>query len=339
MNNKEKNRNPIDQIRDGAGAFSISTPDDKSNITGMISSGENLLIVKENGIYEVKMADKIDPTRRNINTPNTIQQILPYGSGKPWVGAVVLTANDLLNKNILEDGINIKRAMTLVIEIAQNIASAFEISESMFSLQKVELEKYDLEIRADRSFLLPSIKGIDSKCKEYLQKLDHALNCLFKVVKVFYPGMGKGNWESFKEKLDQENPAIDNCNEIFGQMLPLLLFVRNARNCVEHPINEKKMIVKDFSVDAENNLHPPLIEIVHPKTPHPPVRITVFMDQNAQRIVNIVEFMLALLCNRHIRQIHGFSVQVHEFPEDCRRTEKVRYGYGVATNNSIIPFG
>lgn len=335
----DKNKRPIDKLREGAGAFSITTPDDKSNITGMIASGENLLIVKENGIYEFKMADEIDPKRQNINTPNTIQQILPYGSSKPWVGAVVLTANDLLKKNILREGINTKRAMNLVIEIAQNIASAFEITESMLGLQKIELDKYDLKIRADRSFLLPSIKGIESKCKEYLQKLDHALNCLFSVVKVFYPDAGKGNWESFKEKLDQENPAIDNCNEIFGQMLPLLLFVRNARNCVEHPINEKRMIVKDFSVDAENNLHLPSIEIVHPKTPHPPVQITIFMNQNAHGIVNIVEFMLVLLCNRHIHQIQGFPVQVYEFPEDSRRTENVRYGYGIATANSIIPYG
>lgn len=45
-------------------------------------------------------------------------------------------------------------------------------------------------------------------------------------------------------------------------------------------------------------------------------------------IVDIVELMLAFLCNRQIRPTTGFPVRVHEFPEKQRRTENVKYGYG-----------
>lgn len=340
MSKEDKNqKRPIDQFRDGAGAFDLKTPDDESAITGMISQGENLLVIKEKGIYEFKFADQIDPDRKNISVPNTIQQILPYGSDQPWVGAVVLTGNDLLKTEVLENGINTEQAMTLVIEIAQNIASAIEFSESISSSQENELNKYNPEIRPDRSFILPSMKGIKSRCKEFLQKSDHALDALFKVVKVFYPDVGKGGWENFKNIIDKDNPKIDNFSEILGQMLPFLQFVRNARNCVEHPRKEQKIIVNDFSVDAENNLLPSSIEIVHPKTPQPPVPITEFMGQVTRSMIDIIELMLVFLCNRHIRPIKGFPVQVHEFPEDHRRTKNVRYGYGIATENSIIPFG
>jgi hypothetical protein len=340
MSNIGKNsKRPIDKLRDGAGTFEIKTPDDESAITGMISLSENLFIIKEKGIYELKFADKIDPDRKNINTPNTIQQILPYGSDESWVGAVVLTGNDLLKGEVLEKHIDTELAMRLVIEIAQNIASAIELSEGVFSSQEIELNKYDLKIKPDRSFILPSMKGINSRCKEFLQKSDHALDSLFKVVKVFYQDVGKGGWEGFKNKVDKENPAIDNFSEVFCQMLPFLQFVRNARNCVEHPRKEQKVIVSDFSLDAANNLLPPLIEIIHPKSPQPPVPVADFMSQVTRSMIDIVELMLAFLCNRHIRPIKGFPVQVHEFPEDRRRTKNVKYGYGIATETSIIPFG
>ena len=340
MNSKKKDkRRPIDKIREGAGSFKIETPDDSSKITGMISLGENLLTIKELGIYELKLADQIDPERKNINAPNTIQQILPFGSSHSWVGSVVLTANDLFKSEILDKNIDTEKAMTLVIEIAQNIASAMELSENISSMQESELKKHDLEIKSNRSLILPSTKGIKSKCKEFLQKSDHALDSLFKLVRVFYPEIRKGGWTSLKEKIDKENSSIDNFKDIIGQMLPFLLFVRNARNCVEHPRDGHKVTVSDFSIDAENNLLPPSIEVTHSKSGQPSVPVVNFMNEIEAGLVDISELMIVFLCSRHIRPIQGFPVQVHEFPEDQRRGKYVRYGYGIATENSIVRFG
>lgn len=340
MSKKSKGqKRSIDRLRDGAGSLEIKTPDDDSAITGMISFADNLLVVKEKGIYAIKLADQIDPERKNINTPNSIQKILPYGSSEPWIGSVLLTGNDLLKKEILSEGIDTEHAMSLVIEIAQNISSAIELSEAFNYSQISELEKHDLEIKKDRSVMLPSMRGVANKCKEFLQKSDHALDALFKVVKVFYPNVGKGAWESLKQEIGKENPSIDNFGEVLSQMLPFLQFVRNARNCVEHPRNEHKIITADFTVDADSNLVPPSIEIAHPKTPQPPVPIVDFMSHIISSVVDIVELMLVFLCNRCIRPIQGFPVHVHEFPKDQRRTKNVKYGYGIATEDSIIPFG
>ena len=340
MGKKSKGqKRSIDRLRDGAGSLEIKTPDDDSPITGMISLADNLLVVKEKGIYAIKLADKIDPERKNINTPNSIQQILPYGSSEPWVGSVLLTGNNLLKKEILSENIDTEHAMSLVIEIAQNISGAIELSEAFNHSQINELEKHDLEIKKDRSVMLPSMRGVANKCKEFLQKSDHALDALFKVGKVFYPNIGKGAWESLKKEIDKENPSIDNFGEVLNQMLPFLQFVRNARNCVEHPRNEHKIITADFSVDADSNLVPPSIEITHPKTPQPPVPIVDFMGHITSNVVDIAELMLVFLCNRRIRPIQGFPVHVHEFPENQRRTKNVKYGYGIATKDSIIPFG
>jgi len=332
-------KGPIDRLREGAGSLEVKTPDDDSAITGMISHGDSLLVVKEKGVYAIKLADQIDPERENINAPNTIQRILPYGSSEPWVGATLLTGSELLKKEILNEHVDTERAMSLVVEIAQNIAGALELLNAINSSQTIELEKYDLKIKKDRSVMLPSIMGLANKCKEFLQKSDHALDSLFKVVKVFYPNVGKGGWESLRKEVEKESPSIDNFKEVLSQILPFLLFVRNARNCVEHPRNEHRIIVTDFSVDANNNLLPPLIEVVHPKTPQAAVPVVNLMRHVIDNIIDTVEVMLAFLCNRHIRLIDGLPVQVYEFPIDQRRIENVKYGYGVAMENTIIRFG
>ena len=331
-------RRPIDQLREGAGCIDVETPDDGSAITGFISLKERLFIIKELGIYEIKLADQLDPERKNINAPNTVQRILPYGSNQRWVGAVVLTGSDLLKSKILDERIDTEKAMNLVIDIAQNIASAFEIAENVSGELETELNKYDPRIKSNRSFVLPAMKGIGSRSKEFFQKSDHALGALLRVVQIFYPEIKKGSWKSLKDMIDQEVSPIDNFKEVLAQRLPLLLFVRNARNCVEHPRNEHKVIVKDFCVDAENNLLPPSIEVIHPKTPQSPVPIAEFMSRLTDNLVGTIEIMLASLCNRHIRPIQGLPVQVYELPENRRPSINVRYGYGVETEDSIAPF-
>ena len=93
MNTPRDKGRPIDKLRSGAGSLEINSPDDDSAISEMISTGDRLLVVKEKGIYEVKFADQVDPERTNIDVPNTVQRILPYGAQDAWIGAVVLTAN------------------------------------------------------------------------------------------------------------------------------------------------------------------------------------------------------------------------------------------------------
>ncbi|PTR02198.1 hypothetical protein C8R30_10694 [Nitrosomonas nitrosa] len=340
MCNKDKsNKRPIDRLRDGAVSLEVKTPDDDSAITGMITFGDRLFTVKEKGIYEIKLADQTDPERKNIHVPNAIQRVLSYGSAEPWVGSVLLTGHELLKKEILKKEIDVDRAMSLVLEIAQNIASAKELLEAFSDSQRIEFEKYDLKIREDRSVILPSVTGITNKCKEFFQKSDHALDSLFKITKIFFSKVGKGHWEGLKKEVEAESPQIDNFGEVLANILPFLQLVRNARNCVEHPRTEQKIITTDFDINPDNQLLPPLIEIIHPKTPQPQMPVVNLMSQIISTIVDIVELILAFLCNRRIRPITGFPVQVHEFPTSQRRTENVKYSYGIATKNNIIPFG
>jgi len=198
MKEKEDTKRPIDKVRDGAGSFELSTPDDDSAISGMITVNGRLLVVKGKGVYEIKLADQIDPDRTNIGTPNTIQRIFPFGSAHAWVGAVILTAHKLLNNNYLRKEIDCDKALALVLDIAEDISATHELAEKFLEEQEAVARSLDPKIKKDRSVMLPTLGNIVVKCNEFLQKSDHALRELFKLVKMFYPEVGPGGWESFK---------------------------------------------------------------------------------------------------------------------------------------------
>ena len=337
MNTPRDKGRPIDKLRSGAGSLEISTPDDDSAISEMISIADRLLVVKGKGIYEIKLADQVDPERTNIGVPNTIQRILPYGAQDAWIGAVVLTANHLLQSPCLPSDINGAEAFAVVLEIAKDIAGAYELMEKYCDAENVATRSFDPKIRKDRSVIVPALGNIETRCNEFFQRSDHALRELLQLVRMFYSDVGSGGWEGLKTKIDGESKDIDNFPQFLDETVPFLQLIRNARNCVEHPRPEQRLVTVDFSVDARNVLLPPTVEIIHPRTALPRVSVNAFFTQTFKNLVRVVELMVVFLCARHVSTIGGFPVQVVEFPQKRRRSPHVRYGYGTKIGDEIVP--
>ena len=95
----------------------------------------------------------------------------------------------------------------------------------------------------------------------------------------------------------------------------------------------------DFSLDSKNMLLPPMIEIVHPRTPNAGIPVAEFFGKSLQRMVTVVELMMAFLCARNVKSFGGLEVQVIEIPSDRRRFKHVRYGYGAIFGDQITPIG
>lgn len=332
-------KRPIDKIRASAGKFKVGTPDDESPITGLLSLGDRLLVIKAKGIYQVVLADQIDPDRTNINIPNTIQKLLSYGSDHDWIGAVVLTAHELVKDSVLIDQIQCERVLNHIVEIAQDIAAAKELSTAFAEAEKKEIESFSSRAQQDRSVLLPSLPNGATRVKEFLQRLDHSLRGLFNICKHFYTNVGSGGWDSLKAEIDKGPKDLDNFSKFLDDVLPLLQIIRNSRNCVEHPQQHQRIVFTDFSVSLNTELMVPMLEVVHPRTPLKSVPASDFMNQVSEEIVRIVELMLVFLCARHIRSFQGFPVGVYAFPVNQRRYPTVRYGYGVMNGDTIIRFG
>ena len=337
MNTPRDKGRPIDKLRSGAGSLEINSPDDDSAISEMISTGDRLLVVKEKGIYEVKFADQVDPERTNIDVPNTVQRILPYGAQDAWIGAVVLTANHLLRSPCLSSDINGDEAFALVLEIAEDIAGAYELVEKFCDVENVAMRSYDPKIRRNRSFIVPALGNIEVRCNEFLQRSDHSLQKLFRIVQIFYPDVGSGRWNGLKTKICGESKDVDNFPQFLDETVPFLQLIRNARNCVEHPKPDQRLVTADFSVDARNVLLPPTVEIIDPSIPLLRVSVNAFFTETLKDLVRVIELMVVFLCARHVNTVANFPVQVVEFPQKRRRSPHVRYGYGTKIGDEFVP--
>ena len=338
MSDRPDNARPIDKLRNGAGSIEISTPDDDSAISEMISTGERLLIVKGKSVYEVKLADQVDPGRTNIATPNVVQRILPYGADDAWVGATLLTAYQLLKGSSAQETAHGDETFALVLEIVEDISGAHQLQNSYTKAETDATANLHLKIRPDHSIVVPAIGNVETRCNEFLQRADHALRELFRLVRMFYPDVGSGGWESLKTKIDSEPQHIDNFPKFLADVLPFLQLIRNARNCVEHPRPEQRLSVTDFALDPRNTLVPPMIEVHHPKTPLEKVPVGAFFSQCLQNLVSIVELMIVFLCARHVKPFAGMPIQVMEIPPERRRSPHVRYGYGALLGGHLVPF-
>ena len=333
---KDREKTEIDQIRDSAGSINLNTPDDESEISEMFSVNDRFLVIKGEGVYEIKLADQIDPERQNISTPNTIQKIIPFGTNYPWVGRILLTAHRLFKTDFLKDHINCDEMMVRTINIVKDISALYDLINKYNEEQKSKIEGHDLRIKKDRTFILPTISNIEVRCNEYLQKYDHSLGELFTIVKAFYPEVNKGRWDSLIKKIDNEPKDIDNFLDFLIGALPLLHMMRNARNCVEHPKANQRLVVSDFSIDTNNNLLPPMMKIIHPETTIENVPVSNFFNDNFLNLIEAIELILVFLCARNMKDVSG-PVKIILLPEDVQKSRNVRYGYGVNIGGQDVP--
>lgn len=88
----------IDVQRDAAFSMRVGG-DDHSGIMHHLSTGNALYIIKEEGVYQLKTADDIDPERLNPHIPHQNQQILPAGYNNEIVGKILLTAKTLFDNH------------------------------------------------------------------------------------------------------------------------------------------------------------------------------------------------------------------------------------------------
>ena len=294
-------KRPLDKLRDSALQMTIGTSDDRSRITGTITVGGTLYVVKENGIYEIKLADQIDPERTNANVQNTNQQVLNYGSESEWIGRTLMTADTMLNKTFLSKRIDVDRALSLVFQAIKELASMQDITvkflrdeaEAAATLEQVETDR--------RSLSMPAKSDVETICKSFIQKADHALQRLFEVVKVFYGDkVGKQRFKSFAAHLLDEHGSEDHFTEFLNDALPFVQFVRRSRNCVEHTLQgRQQVLVTDFVINADGKINPPTIEVIHPKFNQPPILISNFMNVMNEQCVGVFELMLVLMCEKY----------------------------------------
>jgi hypothetical protein len=329
-------KSQIDLQRDGGVFMNVGSPDDLSPITSMIVIGKKMHAVKANSIFEVRLADDIDPDRTNPSVPNTQQKILSVGSDSEVVGRILLTANALFKTTYLPKSIDCDEALRLSFEALKDIVAMGEIGDSLRQDEQASLISLADNRKVDGSVLLPSLKNLLQRCSEFIQKADHSLAKLYSIIQIFYPKARKPYFEGFSETLIALYGGTDPFAQGVRHALPFLKFVRDTRNCVEHPKQDHRIIVKDFSFDPSGKVLAPTIEVVHARSPQGAVSISSLAQEMNEAIIDVVESMFSGLCSKHVASTEGFPFEVIVLPEPMRREKFVRYSYGLIDQNGTI---
>jgi hypothetical protein len=337
-------KRPIDRQREAGGFMDIGIPDDPSPARQAFAVGGSFLVIKERGIYAIKLADEIDPGRTNPEVPNAQQRLLAYGTDSILVRQTLLTAKRLLNPTYLATSVDHDAALVAAFEFLKHLAAMQDMASAFVSAENAA--KLLDHRSTDGSVVLPSVGDVRTPCAAFIQKADHSLKPLFGVVKQFYARNGaehweKGDWlESLATLVKRRYGSGDEFYKfVDAVILPVLRFVRNARNSVEHPNAAQRMIASDFALSSQLHIVPPSIEIVHPKTPQPAMPISGYMSDAIKSLGAIFELLITFLCERHIKQDSPLPFQIVELPEDWQASQYVRWSWGLYDGERVIPAG
>lgn len=331
-------KRPIDLHRDGPFSMEIGTVDDESAIVLMLEIGGALHTVKESGIYKIRMADHIDPDRTNPAIPNTLQRVLSIGSESQLVGRTLLSAKTLFDKRFLPDRIDCDQLVAIAFEALKDLAAMKEMTDEIAHAEQIAIESLQKSDKTGGGFTVPSIGDVNGRCKAFFQRADHVLQALMGIAKVFYgDSVGKRWFQSLSERVTQEHGDDDTFSMFLKDALRFFKFIRNTRNCVEHPKDQQRIETSDFALTAQGAIRPPSIEVIEPDTPQPAMAVTTLMNQVTEHLSELFELTIAFICEKHVEPFGEFKIGLMELSADQRRTKHVRYSYAMVINGQVLP--
>lgn len=291
-------KRPIDRLRESAGTIEVGTPDDRSAATGMVKINGILHAIKEGGIYELKLADQIDPDRTDPRVPNMQRRVMNYGSGAEFVRQTLLTADALLRNGMIGAHVAKDDVVSLAFVAAQDLAFMTDASKALLS----ELEAVTGASVEKGSLIVPALRDLEPRVQAFIQKADHVLQSLLGTVRAFFGDSAAKAWfESLFELSLRRYGKDDRLTLFLGEILPFLQRVRAARNCVEHPKADQRLVLENFSVQLNPlGLKPPTIRVVHPKHPTDEAPLGDFVTGLPQHLGLFYEEMLAFLCSKNL---------------------------------------
>ena len=309
----------------------VGSPDEGG--VAFANFGDRFLIMKPAALYEIRMADSIDPGRTNPKIPNTQQKLLPLGSDSPLLGRTLLVARRLFDKSRLPN-IDTVEGVGRSLDAAIDLSAMQELLERLVSDQKGVAERLAGE-KLYNGFSMPSSGNLVGDVKSFLQKADHVLSALFDIARLFYPEVTHA--DSLLKTARRDN-FQQNTIEFLEAVTPSMRFVREARNAIEHPKPNERISVTDYALRHDGMVERPTIEVIHPIVPEPPLPVTVFMAELIEKVSMIFEMTIVHLCFHHA-ECGDHAVAVIEISPESRSTPHERFSYALKFGDEWVPLG
>ncbi len=288
-----------------------------SNEGGIIDNfviGTRLFVVKERAIYEILMADHIDPGRTNAAIPNSQQRFLSVGAEDFLVSHVLLDAKEMFNAQFLP-GFDMDAAMLASLSAVQNLLAmrdeAISLSDEVGRLGAEAVGK-----PLQPGFAIPAIDNLQPRCSAFIQRADRVVIATMDIARVFY-GKAITHADSLLDFVTARYGPDDEFTKLVTSFAPGLRQIRKARNAVEHPKPFERLAVTNFAMLPDGTLAAPMIELVHNTAAWPATPLVEWLFQEVDELAAALRQLIAGICSRHTK-FAGNSLTVMERPADRR---------------------
>jgi hypothetical protein len=326
-------KRPIDIKRDSAIALQVGG-DDKSAAKEMLSTRDALYVIKESGVFKIRLADDIDPGRTNSDIPNLSQQVLTEGYDSEIVARILMTAKTLFDERNASVNPFVADLFEHSIVLTRQVLELDTMTQALS--KDISAKSAVLEARAParNAFALPSVPDLETKLHGILFKADKAKDQMIGLARLHFMPEATG-----KVALDVLERAIEGTLAAEPQMVAAWKeewnyfgLVRNMRNVCEHPNKNYMISLSDFSMLPTGEINPPLVEIQHPTTPIRTLPTTEFLVFVRNAVLEHAESIIVLLRLAYLLKANPFAERVGEFQEDQRRHRHVRYYRAIEHN-------
>ena len=331
-------KSPIDLMRESGGAFKIESNGDDTPIQEMCTLNDRLVLVTKKAIYEIKLADQVDPKRENSNLPHNVQRrVLDTGSDSALVGQTLLTANVLFKQKFLPSFVNIHTAMSLVFEALLDLVAMNIASEEFVEIEEKQIQTMENRSQTNGSFAIPSISDIGQRAKSFIQKANHVEEAIIDMISIFYPDISSaGHFETIVNHLETKYDINDDFVKFLKDILPFMKMVRNMRNCLDHR-KVKGAQVLNFRMNPDSTISLPTIEINFRGITLDATSLSFFMSNTTKYMTNVIGDLIAFVCSKHVQTFGDAPIQVGLVPENKRRNKFIRFSYYTNITGQWMP--
>lgn len=329
----------IHRKRISACSFKVGDPNDMTPIGDMFATDDDLYVITSKAIYLVKLADDIDPVRTNLNLPNSQKIVLNHGLENEIIGRVLLTAKILFDRNHLGPNFNYHAALSNAFELTKLLTEMQDIHADLASEIDTIIQQ-GMRMGDDRSLRLPTTTKIETRVETFIKKADQVRDIILAYLKLVYSsGTNKKTIENLYSDIVTKHGEESGLSKFVENITLFLTFLRNMRNAIEHPKEDHRASIIDFTLAPNGTVDPPTIELINNETPQSRILVTSFMEQVTSQLIDIVEYLMAHYCVSNMGYFGDFECGIMELPPERRRHNNVRFSYVIKIQGQWQPLG
>lgn len=313
----------ISKKRSRGGQLDIGD-DSEGAIERMVNIGERTFVIKNRGIYELILADDIDPKRTNINVPNMVHKlVLSQGIDSVIVSQIFLTALMFFKKGSFPEK-ELSRIWELIVELTKEAINLKKHLTDYYEKERLANEKYNLAKSKGLAPALPTIEDLDTSLKTIFQKGHHMYQIMIELSSTILDKINlsrTGHFATFQTLITNTLGEQHGFSIFLTENLDFMKTILAFRNGLDHR-SSRTVTVQDYQFNPDTSISLPTIRLNAKDAKLSETSVSDYL-QVMEGIFSFAEVLICHLANISIKQMLGGEIR--EIPEKVRVYKHVRY--------------